>query len=496
MDVRVEEGTIQTAEADAIVVNLFQGVTTPGGATGALDDALDGAVREAIASGDLRGELGEVLVLYPRGSVPARRVLVAGLGPRETFGLEAVRVASAAAAKRCAAGGSTSLASIVHGAGIGGLDAERAAQATIEGALLALYRYQRSGGRQSAGIDRFTVIERDTARIPALERGARAAKAMAAGSQLARDLVHGPPNEVTPTRIAETAQALAEKHGLRVHVGDRAWMREQGMGALLAVAQGATEPPAFVTLELGAELEEAPIVLVGKGITFDSGGLSLKTRSGMVGMKSDMGGAAAVLGAMSTLAALGVPRRVIALLPCTENMPDGSAFRPSDVVRAANGKTIEIISTDAEGRLALADALVRAARWSPAAVIDIATLTSSCVRALGEGVAAGLFANDDELARRIDRAAEETFERTFRLPLYDDYRRAIDSDVADMKNSGGAKGGVGTSAAFLQEFVSYPWAHLDMAGMVISKKAKGYRPKGATGFGARLLAETVRRWSA
>jgi leucyl aminopeptidase len=214
----------------------------------------------------------------------------------------------------------------------------------------------------------------------------------------------------------------------------------------------------------------------------------------MISMKNDMGGAAAVLGAMRTIAMLGVPRRVIGLLACTENMPGGRAYRPSDVVRAGNGTTIEIVSTDAEGRLALADALVHAARYEPAAVIDVATLTGSAVRALGEGVAAAMFSNDDRVAARLEAAADTTHERVWRLPLFEDYRRKIDSDVADMKNSGGAKGGVGTSAVFLQEFVSAPWAHVDIAGVVVASRAKGYGAKGATGFGVRLLAEAVRTW--
>jgi len=280
-----------------------------------------------------------------------------------------------------------------------------------------------------------------------------------------------------------------------VDVGGRAWAREHGMGAFLAVAQGSAGEPAFVTLEMNGDRRDLPtVVLVGKGVTFDSGGLSLKTREGMVPMKSDMAGAAAVLGAMQAAAAMALPLHLVGLCPCVENMPDGAAYRPSDVLVASNGVSIEVLSTDAEGRLALADALAYARRFRPDAVVDLATLTGSCVVALGKGVAAGLFANDDALRARLERAGAATSERVWPLPLYDDYRRAIDSKVADIQNSGGRQAGVGTSAAFLREFVEYPWAHLDIAGMALADHAEAYRPAGATGFGVRLLIETLRHW--
>lgn len=493
VQIHATRGAIQDIEADAIVVGLFEGTKQPSGALKAVDDALDGAIAERIAAGDVRGALGEILVLYPRGAVPADRVLVVGLGPEGSCDTQAVRRASAAAAKRCRKLKATSMATVVHGAGAGGIDPERATQAVVEGALLGLYRTRVKESEADSELESILLVEADEAAIAAVERGAVVGEAVAAGSLLARDLVNGPPNLVTPTYLADVATDMAEHHGLRVHVGDRTWMAEQGMGALLAVAKGAEEPPRFITLEHGAErTDEAPIVLVGKGVTFDSGGLSLKTVAGMVSMKSDMGGAAAVLGAMKTVAMLGLPRRVVGIMACVENMPDGKAYRPSDVVRAGNGKTIEIISTDAEGRLALADALVHAAGLEPEWVVDVATLTGSCVRALGSGVAAGLFSNDDDVAQRLEKAGRETHERVWRLPLYADYREKIESDVADMKNSGGATGGVGTSAVFLQEFVDYRWAHLDIAGVVLASKASGYLSKGATGFGVRLLVEALR----
>lgn len=489
----VVQGALQESNADTLVVNLFQGVTFPGGATGALDTALSGAIAELIEQGDLKGKLGEVVAVYPRGAINAKRVLVVGLGDRATFDLEAVRKASAAALRTASKLGAKHVATIVHGGGIGGLNASKAAQATAEGALLALYQFDAYKKEELSEIETITLTELSGDKLADVETGANAAKAIAEGVYLARDLVNMPPNIATPSKLAQTATELAEVYALGLTVGDRFWAQERDMGAFLAVAKGAGEEPKFIVLEHNADKEELEtIVLVGKGVTFDTGGISLKASSGMPSMKSDMGGAAAVLGAMKAVAELDLPLRVIAITPATENMPDANAYRPSDVIKASNGKTIEIISTDAEGRMILADALVYAGQYKPNWVIDLATLTGSCVIALGKGVAAGLFSTDDSLRDELVEAGNTTFERVWPLPLYKDYRKTIDSDVANMKNTGGRTGGVGTSAVFLQEFTDYPWAHLDIAGMALSDSAKGYTGKGGTGFGVRLLVELLR----
>jgi leucyl aminopeptidase len=488
---------IRTVETDTLVVNLFEGAATPAGASGAVDDALGGALGDLVTQGDATGRLGETTVLYPRGALPARRVVVVGLGPREAFGPEPARRAAAASARRALELGGGRLATVVHGASAGGLDPERAAQATAEGILLAAYRFQgwKHASKAPTELSAVVLVEPDAAKLEAVRRGAAAAEAISRGVTLARDLVNRPPNVAHPAHLAEVARALGERYGLRVEVGDRAWAQERSMGAFLAVAQGSLNEPAFIVLDSEPEATDLPtVVLVGKGVTFDSGGLSLKTRDGMIPMKSDMAGAAAVLGAIEAAADLDLPLHLVGICPCVENMPDGAAYRPSDVLVASNGVSIEVLSTDAEGRLALADALAYAQRYEPAAVIDLATLTGSCVVALGKGVAAGLFATDDPLRERLERAGRETSERVWPLPLYDDYRQTIDSKVADIQNSGGRDGGVGTSAAFLKEFVRHPWAHLDIAGMVLADHATGYGPEGATGFGVRLLVEALRHW--
>ncbi len=498
MEIRVAQGLIQEAQADTIVVNLFEGVAFPGGATGAVDQALGGLISDLIAGGDIKGKLGETAVLYPRGIIPARRVVVVGLGEAAKFDLEAARKAAAAAAKKARDLNAREVATIVHGSGIGGLPVGQAAQATVEGALLALYRYNAPKQRDDPQneLQSFIVVERDTEKLSQVQAGLEIACAIAEGVALTRELVNLPPNVATPTRLADAAQEIAEQFKMALTIGDRQWAAEHNMGAFLAVARGAGEPPKFIVLEHNGDRTDLDtIVLVGKGITFDTGGISIKPSDRMGEMKSDMGGAGAVLGAMKVVGLLNLPLRVIGITPATENMPDANAYRPADVITASNGKTIEIISTDAEGRMILADALVYAARYNPRAVIDLATLTGACVVALGENIAAGLFCTDDLLRDRLIQSGMNTHERLWPLPLWDDYRKAIKSDVADMKNSGGRAGGVGSSAIFLKEFTDYPWAHLDIAPMALAAKDNAYIPAGGTGFGVRLLVDLLRNWS-
>ena len=489
---------LTTWSGDALIVNLFEGVTSPGGATGAVDKALDGQLSEAIAAGDLSGKAGQVFALRTRGALRAERVIVVGLGPHESFDAEVARRASAAAARRANELGAREVATVAHGTGTGGLEPRAAGQATLEGAALALYDFRgwkrtKEPGRRVTSV---TLLEADSDKLPALEEAARWARATVRGAFLARDLVNTPANVANPEFLAQAARELSAS-GLEVTVGDAQWAASEGMGALLAVSRGSANEPRFLVMEHDPGRPEQPtLVLVGKGVTFDTGGFSLKTRDGMVPMKADMAGAAAVIGAMAAIAELDVPVRVIGICPCVENMADARAYRPSDVIVARGGTSIEVISTDAEGRLALADALSYAGDLQPSAVVDIATLTGSSIVAMGAGVSASLFANDDQLAQRLAGAGDATGERVWHMPLFAEYRKTIESQVADMKNSGGARGGVGTAAVFLQEFVSYPWAHIDMAGMEMVDKPgqRQYLSSGASGYGVRLLVELVRSW--
>ena len=500
MELKVIQGNIQDSSVDTLIVNLFEGVTEPGGATGAVDQALDGAIREMIASGDLTGKVEQVGVAYPRGAIPARRVLVVGLGKAEDLSLETVRRAAAVAIKKARDLNAKEVASVVHGGGAGGLDVQAAAQANVEGYLLGLYQFDGTRQKEESRneIQSLSMVEFDPAKVDTVQAGALVAQSVLEGVYLARDLVNLPPNVATPTRMAAEATEIAEAYGMKLTVGDREWAAERDMGAYLSVAKGAGEEPKFIVLEHNSEREDLDtVVLVGKGITFDTGGISLKAGEKMGEMKSDMAGAAAVLSTMKVVGQLNLPLRVIGITPCTENMPDAHAYHPADVITASNGKTIEIISTDAEGRMILADALVYAGRYKPKAVVDLATLTGACVIALGSAVAAGLFCTDDALRTKLVASGEATHERLWPMPLYEDYRKKIKSLVADMRNSGGRGGGVGTSAYFLKEFTDYPWAHLDIAGMALITEGSDtspYTPLGATGFGVRLLVDFLRNW--
>ena len=493
MNITVLQGEIQKQVADVLIVNLFFG-DSPGGASGAVDKALGGQIATAIELGDFSGSASETLLLYGGDKITAPRVLVVGLGDEGNFNIEDARNAAGTAIGALNRLGARSAATILHGTGAGNLLVEAAAQAVAEASLLAAYRFDDYRSKpQKHPLKKLTVVEFDEGKLAAARRGIRRGIAIAKATSLARDLINHPGSVATPAYLARTARRIAKAHDLRCKVLDEKGIKKLGMGALLAVSQGSANKPRFIALEYGP-LRGAPLVFVGKGITFDSGGLSLKSVEGIRGMKADMSGAAAVLGALQAIAAIGLKRRVVGLIAAAENMPSATAFRPDDVLRTLSGKTIEILSTDAEGRLVLADALTYAARYKPAAVIDLATLTGACITALGHH-AAGLFANDDDLASRLLSAGQYTGEKLWRLPLWPEYREQINSNVADMKNSGGRPGGAGTAAALLHEFTDYPWAHLDIAGTARAATGQTYVPRGSVGFGVRLLTQLTLDWS-
>ena len=492
MDIQLKQGNITDVAADLIVVNLFQGVTHPGGATGAVDRALHGAISDVIAAGDFVGKSGETLVLYTRGAIPAGRVLVVGLGDAAQFDLRAARNAAATAVRKARDLGVKTVATIVHGAGIGGLDPSAAAAALAEGSRLGLYRFEGYRSKPpkewKPDPETLTVLGLDRANLAEFQGGIARAEAVAAGVALARDLVNTPANRMTPTIIAELAAALAAETGLNIEVLGRAECQALGMGIFMAVAEESEQEPKFIILEHNAGRDDLPtIALVGKGVTFDSGGISLKPGEEMWKMKGDMAGAAAVIAALGVAARLNLPLHVVGLAPCAENLPGGRAQKPGDVFTGMTGKTMEVISTDAEGRMLLADALAYVARFNPATVVDIATLTGTQAMALGPHAAA-VFSNSDELATALLRAADVSGDRLWRMPLYDEYAEAIKSQVADVKNTGGRYGGIGTSAKFIEHFTEgYPWAHVDMASMGLAEDDKPAQPKGATGYGVRLF---------
>jgi leucyl aminopeptidase len=505
MNITVQQGGIQASKADAIIVNLFEGVTEPAGATGVVDKALDGAIGEVIAGGDLRGKLGQTLVLYPRGAIPPRRVIVVGLGQPDQFDLEKVREAAGAAIKQAKSVGAANVATIVHGGGIGGLDVSEAAQAVVEASMLALYKYdaprsKKDDNADDRPVESLTLVEFDPTKIEPIEAGAQAGQAIAESVYLARTLADQPSNVATPSAIAEAAQSMCAEVGLSCRILDEAEMREQNMGALLAVTQGASQPAKFIIMEhkpAAAKADQGPIVLVGKGVAFDTGGYSLKQVPNMVGMKGDMAGAAAVIGAMRAVALLDIPVPVVGLVPTVENVVSATAYKPNDVFIARNGVSIEIISTDAEGRMILADALCYAAELNPVAVIDVATLTGGKVVALGNRIN-GLFCDDDALCEALIAAGKKVGEPLWRLPLDPAYDRQLKSDVADVKNAAGRSASAVTAARFLSNFAGkWPWAHIDMAGSETYSNgpedtARSYLTRGATGIPLRTFVEFLR----
>lgn len=495
MNIQAVTGTPQTHEADALMVFLTTGDLDT--VSSALDDALNGAIKEVVDAGDFAGAAGSTSLLYTRGAIPTPRIILVGLGEAEQLTADGLRRAAATGLVKARDLGVRHVAT----APVANFPSDVVGQAIAEGALLGLYQYhgQKSSDAPDDLLEQLDiVIEADTALF---ESGIQVGVAFANGTMLTRDLVNLPPNIATPSYLAQQAQTMAQAVGLSCEVLGRQQMAALKMGALLGVAQGSETPPQFIVMAHNSAKKDEyqTIVLVGKGVTFDTGGYSLKSRDGMVGMKGDMSGGAAVIGAMRIIAELDLPLHVVGLVPASDNMIGSKAYRPQDVLTASNGKTIEIISTDAEGRLLLADALVYAQRYNPDAVVDIATLTGSVVVALGRA-AAGVYSNSDKIVALLDDAGAATHERIWRMPIFEEYGKPLESTTADTKNSGGAEGragGAGVAAVFLSNFVDYDWAHIDMAGMLRNEGSNPYAPKhSAMGYGARLLAEFVRQWTA
>lgn len=496
--VNVVAGDIVEFATPALVVNLFEGVAQPGGATGAVDRALGGAISSLISDGEVKGNIGEFTLIHTLGRIPASRVVVAGLGKASDFDAGSVRRISGDVARFLRRKGITEFATIAHGAGIGGLDAGTSAQAIAEGTLLGLYKFDtyRSNGNGNddsgdGGIQTVTIVERDDENVKTLAKGASTGTTLAESTMLARDLVNHPANVMTPTKMAEMASQVAEEVGLDLDVMDRDRMAELGMGSFLGVAQGSEEPPKLIIMTYHGDPDNPDnnLGLVGKGITFDTGGISLKPAANMEAMKGDMAGGASVIAAMRAIGKLKPKINVTGLVAATENMPGGRAQRPGDVVTAMNGKTIEVINTDAEGRLVLADAMCYARSLGITRMVDVATLTGAMVVTLGKACT-GMMGNSSELAQQVGKAGEASGERFWELPMLEDYRELIRSDVADMKNSGGRQAGSITAAMLLREFAEdAQWVHLDIAGTSTANSARGHLVKGATGVPTRTLAQ-------
>jgi leucyl aminopeptidase len=496
MSVKTVSSALETAalaqlDTPLLAVALAQGSDVPG-SLAELDTAASGLVGRAITSGDFKGKRDETSLLYPPTG-KTQRILLVGLGKASDVTRNAVRRAAAVAARRARGLGATRFHFAVAAEARAGVSARDLGQVSIEGAAQGAWAFTEL---KQPNEDAKPDVESVAIVVPAgeakeAEAGRRIGDAIAAGHRLARYLQVQPGNVCTPTYLAEQAHQLAQRHAFAVTVLDRAAMRAEGMGALLAVAQGTHEEPRFIVLEYTGAADAAPIGLIGKGVTFDSGGISIKPAQSMEDMKYDMSGAAAVLGTFEALGRLKPKVNVFGLIPSTENLPSGTAVKPGDVVKSHFGKTIEIINTDAEGRLILCDALSYARRFKPAALIDAATLTGAVVIALGH-VAIGEMGNDDALLAEVRDAGERAGERCWPLPLWDEYRDLLKSDIADMKNSGGRGAGSIAGGWFLREFANgLPWVHLDIAGTAYTESDGPHQPKGPTAVGVRLLSEFI-----
>jgi len=495
VEIKVEAGDITQHPAKAVIVNLFEGVTRPAGATGAVDQALGGGISRLIEEGEIKGKQGEITLIHTLDRMPSPRVIVAGLGKQEAFSLNVIRDLMGSGLRRARSAGAKSVATIVHGAGIAGLDPEACAQAIAEAAVMGTYRFRRykqNGDGDSSDVETLHIVESDDAKLEALRRGVAHGQVLGQAANYTRDMANEPANALPPAALAERAQTMASDAGLECDVLHEGQLEELGMGALLGVGVGSTQPPRFIIIKYrGRPHSEQTLGLLGKGITFDSGGISIKPAAGMEAMKGDMSGGAAIISTMWALGKLKPKINVTALIPTAENMPSGSATRPGDILRAMNGKTIEVINTDAEGRLILADAICFARQEKLSPILDVATLTGAMQIALGPG-ATGFMATEDSLATAVTAAGEASGEKMWRFPLIDDYKEGLKSNVADIKNTGNRHGGAISAAEFLRFFVEdTPWVHIDMAGTDESDKDKGIWVKGSTGIPTRTLINFV-----
>lgn len=497
MNIRVKKGDLAETATEAAVVTHFEGEEGLSGVTEKLDGLYGGLPSEIISRGDFTGRKHQVSVIYPGGIRPVKRIVMVGLGKRSAFNLDTLRGAFAKAAQQIRSLNVSEFSTSIDLPGID-LAVDELAEAVVEGVMLGLYQFtpfKTIDRDEIREVSDFSILDADEAAVKKIRAAVKTAEIVSRAVLFARDIVSAPSNEMTPTDLANEAKESSKGKNIQCRIIEEKEIRDLGMNGLLAVASGSDEPPRLIVMESKGGKRSSPvIVLIGKGLTFDSGGISIKPADKMDEMKTDMAGGAAVIAAVRAAAELGLPVNLVGIVPAAENLPSGKAYKPGDIVKTMSGQTIEIVTTDAEGRLLLTDALTYAHRYKPAAIIDLATLTGACIVALGDHVI-GMMGSDEELKQEVRRAADQTGERVWELPLWEEYDEQIKGDAADFKNSGGRAGGAITAAALLAKFTGgYPWVHLDIAGPAWLKKDKPYIPKGASGVGVRLLVRFLRNW--
>ncbi|MFM2441079.1 MAG: hypothetical protein RLZZ349_806 [Pseudomonadota bacterium] len=490
MEFSIKIGHSAKELSDCVIVGIYESHKLSAAAE-LIDHASNGLIAKVIKRGDMDGKLDATLMLHHLPGVACERVLLVGLGKEEDFAEKQYCKAVRASVKALDKSGASNITSFLAELSVRELEARRKVAYLTEATLDALYKFDAIKRKEvkpasKKGIANFIISVALPNEVQQAEAGMLEGQALAAGVGLAKDLGNLPPNVCTPTYLAAQALALGKTYHFNVEVLERDELKKLGMGSFLGVSQGSEEPPKFIIMQhLKGKKDQKPVVLVGKGITFDTGGISLKPGSEMDEMKYDMCGAASVLGTFKAIAAMDLALNVIGVIPTCENMPDGRAVRPGDVLTSMSGLTIEVLNTDAEGRLILCDALTYVERFEPSAVVDIATLTGACVIALGHH-ASGLFSNNDALASELLQAGETALDRAWHMPMWDDYQPLLDSNFADMANIGGRAAGSITAACFLSRFAKkYDWAHLDIAGTAW----KSGKEKGGTGRPVPLLTE-------
>lgn len=492
MEFSIKTGNPEKQLGDCVIVGVYESGQLSSAAED-LDKASDGYINNIIKNGDMDGKLASSLLLHHVPGVAASRVLLIGLGKKEEFAEKQYCQAVRASIKALASSPVKHALTYLTTMAVKEYAARWKVAHLTEVVLDATYQFDAIKSKKDQedksakkAMQSLTIFVNDNDSITEAESGLADGKALANGVSLTKTLGNLPPNVCTPTYLAEQAQSLGKQFNFKVEVLERTDLEKLGMGSFLGVTQGSEEPPKFIIMHhLKGDQAQKPIVLVGKGITFDTGGISLKPGAEMDEMKYDMCGAASVLGTFRTIAEMGLSLNVIGVIPTCENMPDGRATRPGDVLTSMSGLTIEVLNTDAEGRLILCDALTYAERFEPSAVIDIATLTGACVIALGHH-ASGLFSNNDALASELLQAGETALDRAWHMPMWDDYQPQLDSNFADIANIGGRAAGSITAACFLSRFAKkYVWAHLDIAGTAW----KSGKEKGGTGRPVPLLTQ-------
>ena len=498
MRISVKFGAAEKESTDVIVISLFENVKKIPSELNSLDKASGGFISNSLQNKDFTGKLNEtVMIPTYKKSIP-KRILLVGLGKATGLSSDKIRQAVGTVTRVIQGKKFKNPSMLLYKTEYKGISIEDTTRSVVEGVLLSLYNftmYKTLKKKDKATINNFTLIVQKKDVLAKVKSVAKNTQTVAEAVCFTRDIVNMAGSDATPTFLANKAKEIARKTGVKCRTLSRPDMKKLGMGGILNVSRGSSQPPKFIILEYNTRKKNSDtIVLIGKGVTFDSGGISLKPGSGMDLMKADMSGAAAVLGAFKAISNLKPANHIVGLVPCTENMPSGSALKPGDIIKCMSGKTVEILNTDAEGRLILADAIAYAKRYKPDAVIDLATLTGACVATLGT-FTSGMLGNNDKLKERVKQAGEKSHERVWELPLWKEYYELIKSNIADIKNTGGRYAGTITAACFLGEFVEdFPWVHLDIAGTFLVEKDTPYIRKGATGVGVRLLTQLILDW--